>query len=222
MLLSVPTVVFAEETQPAAASAVPAQPAPVAVQVAPAVPAQPAPVAVQVAPAAQPTPAAQEILATVDGQAITAAEIEQSIKGQMLRIDNQVYSVKKQAVDALITNRLLDKEATKLNISRAELLKQEVAGKVEAVTDTEVEEFYTKNKARMGNKPLEEMKARVSQHLTSSKNTDRQKAFTAELRKAADVKINLLPPIMEVAVDGSPAKGPAQAPVTLVEFSDYQ
>ena len=55
----------------------------------------------------QETPAAREILATVDGQAITAAEIEKSIKGQMLRINNQVYSVKKKAVDALIADRLL-------------------------------------------------------------------------------------------------------------------
>jgi hypothetical protein len=46
---------------------------------------------------AQETPAAREILATVDGQAITAAEIEKSIKGQMLRINNQVYSVKKKS-----------------------------------------------------------------------------------------------------------------------------
>ena len=187
MLLSVPTMSFAQETQ-----------------------------------TAQATPAAQEILATVDGQAITAAEIENSIKSQMLRINNQIYSVKKQAVDALITDRLLGQEATKRNISRAELLKQEVADKVEAVTDKEIEEFYTKNKARMGDKPLEEMKAHVTQHLQGAKNTDRQKVFTAELRKAAAVQINLQAPIVEVAVEGSPAKGPAEAPVTLVEFSDYQ
>ena len=184
ILLSLPTVLFAQETQE--------------------------------------TPAAREILATVDGQAITAAEIEKSIKGQMLRINNQVYSVKKKAVDALIADRLLSREATKRNISRAELLKQEVADKIEAVTDKEVEEFYNKNKARMGNKPLEEMKARVTQHLQSTKKTKRQKAFTAGLRKTANVKMNLLPPIAEVAVDGAPSKGPAEAPVTLVEFSDYQ
>jgi protein-disulfide isomerase len=163
-----------------------------------------------------------EILATVDGQEITAAEIENSIKGQMLRINNEIYSVKKQAVDALITDRLLGQEATKRNISRAELLKQEVTDKTEAVTDKEIEEFYTKNKARMGNKPLEEMKARVTQHLQGTKNQQRQQAFTAELRKAAAVKINLQAPIVEVAVDGSPTRGAAQAPVTLVEFSDYQ
>ena len=199
ILLSVPTVLVAQEPQ-----------------VAPVAPVAPEP---QVAPVA---PEPQEILATVDGQAITAAEIEKSIKGQMLRINNQIYSVKKQAVDALITDRLLGQEARKRNISRAELLKQEVADKIEAVTDKEVEEFYNTNKARMGNKPLEEMKARITQHLQGAKNTDRKKAFTAELRKAAAVQINLQAPILEVAVDGSPSKGRAEAPVTLVEFSDYQ
>lgn len=171
---------------------------------------------------AQTAPAAQEILATVDGQAITAAEIENSIKGQMVRINNQIYSAKKQAVDAVITNHLLSQEAAKRNVSRAQLLKREVADKIEAVTDKEIEEFYNKTKARMGNKPLEEIKDRLTQHLKTAKNTERQKAFAAELRKAAIVKINLLPPILDVAVDGSPTKGPTQAPVTLVEFSDYQ
>lgn len=171
---------------------------------------------------AQTPPASQEILAIVDGQPITAAEIESSIKGQMLRINNQIYSAKKQAVDALIAFRLLSREAAKRNISQAQLLKKEVADKIEAVTDKEVEEFYNKNKARLGNKPLEEVQARVTQHLRTAKNTERRQTFTAQLRRAANVKFNLLPPIMDVDVDGSPTKGPALAPVTLVEFSDYQ
>ena len=163
-----------------------------------------------------------QIVATVEGQAITAAEIEGRIKAEMMRINNQIYTTKKQAVDALITDRLLGIEAAKRGISRQELIKQEVTDKIAAVTDAEIEKFYNDNKARMGNKPLEELKDRVSKHLQSTKSRTRQQAFNQELRKAAAVKIHLKPPIVEVAVEGSPSKGPADARVTLVEFSDYQ
>ena len=163
-----------------------------------------------------------EILATVEGQEITAAEVESRIKAEMMRINSQIYSTKKQAVDVLITDRLLGLEASKRGISRQQLLKQEVTDKVEAVTDADIEKFYTDNKARMGNKPLEELKDRISKHLQSTKQRERQQAFTQELRKAAAVKIHLKPPIVEVAIEGAPSKGPADAPITLVEFSDYQ
>lgn len=163
-----------------------------------------------------------EVLATVEGQEITAAEIESRIKAAMMRINNQIYSTKKQAVDAVITDRLLSLEASKRGISRQQLLKQEVTNKIGAVTDAEIEKFYTDNKARMGNKPLEELKDRISKHLQSTKHRERQQAFTQELRKAAAVKIYLKPPIVEVAIEGAPSKGPADARVTLVEFSDYQ
>jgi thiol-disulfide isomerase/thioredoxin len=42
------------------------------------------------------------------------------------------------------------------------------------------------------------------------------------LRKAAGVKLALLPPRLEVAAGSSPSVGPADAPVTIVEFADYQ
>ena len=40
-----------------------------------------------------------EVVATVEGQPITAAEIEARIKAEMMRINNQIYTTKKQAVD---------------------------------------------------------------------------------------------------------------------------
>lgn len=172
--------------------------------------------------ATEATTEAAPVVATVEGQPITEAELEARIKSEMMRINNQIYTTKKQAVDALITDRLLGMEAAKRGISRQELIKQEVTGKVAAVTDAEIEKFYNDNKARMGNKPLEEMKERVSKHLQSTKNRTRQQAFHQELRKAAAVKVHLKPPIFEVATEGSPTKGPADARVTLVEFSDYQ
>lgn len=162
------------------------------------------------------------VLATVEGRAITEADISGAIAGQMVRINSQIYTLKKQALDTLIGDLLLEQEAKKRGVSREQLLQQEVNAKVGAASDAEVEQVYNANKARLDNKTLEEMKPQILQQLQGGKLQQQQQAFTQSLRKAAAVKMLLKPPLVEVALAGAPARGPANAPVTIVEFSDFQ
>ena len=174
------------------------------------------------APGALRADATSTVLATVGERSITEAEIENQIKGQMLRLNNQIYSLKKQAVDSIINAHLQEQEAKKRGITRQQLRQQEVTDKTEPVSDAEVEDYYTKNKARFGERKLEEVQAQLKQSLQARKQQQRQQAFAAELRKAATIDFKLTPPIVDVPTAGAPTKGPQDAPITLVEFSDYQ
>ena len=162
------------------------------------------------------------ILATVAGRNITEADIADKIEAQLVRINTQIYAVKKQAVDALITGYLLEQEAKKRGLSREQLLQQEVNAKVGPVSDAEIEQVYNANKARLGDKPLAEFKPQIEQQLQGVKLQQQQQAFVQGLRKVAAVKVLLKPPVVNVALDGAPVRGPANAPVTIVEFSDFQ
>ena len=177
---------------------------------------------VVLAPGALRADTTDTVLATVGERSITEAEIENQIKGQMLRLNNQIYSLKKQAVDAIIDAHLQEQEAKKRGITRQQLRQQEVTEKTEPVSDAEVEEYYTKNKARFGEKKLEEVQAQLKESLQARKRQQRQQAFATELRKAATIDVKLTPPIVDVPTAGAPTKGPPDAPITLVEFSDYQ
>jgi protein-disulfide isomerase len=162
------------------------------------------------------------VLATVDGRNITEADIAKNIAAQMTQINNQIYATKKRAVDALIADQLLDQEAKKRGVSREELLKQEVKDKVTPVTDAEVEKVYNDNKDKVGGRTLAELKAPITQQLQNSREQQRQQEFIRELRKTAAIKMELKPPMVDVATDGAPVRGNANAPVTIVEFSDFQ
>ena len=164
----------------------------------------------------------QEVLATVEGHNITEADIAGSITAQMAQINNQIYRTKKQAIDALIADQLLNQEAKKRGITREQLLQQEVEAKVEPVSDAEVEQFYNANKARLAGKTLEELKAAIAQQLRGGKLQQQQQTFIRSLRKAAAIKVLLKPPVVNIALDGAPVRGNANAPVILVEFSDFQ
>jgi hypothetical protein len=163
-----------------------------------------------------------EVLATVDGRNFTEADIAPQIEPQMIRINNQIYSAKKQALDAAIGEYLIEQEAKKRGISREQLLKQEVDDKVSPVTDAEVQQVYNNNKARIGNRTLEDVKPQIVQQLQGGKLQQQRQAFIGQLRRAAGVKMHLKPPVVEIDIKDAPARGPANAPVTIVEFSDFQ
>ena len=94
--------------------------------------------------------------------------------------------------------------------------------KTPAVTDEEVQQIFDANKARLGNKKLEDVKPQIVQQLQANKQQQRQQAFIQELKKSATVKIFLKPPVLDVSTEGAPVRGSANAPVTIVEFSDFQ
>ena len=93
---------------------------------------------------------------------------------------------------------------------------------IQELSDAEIEQVYNANKARLGDKPLAEFKPQIEQQLQGVKLQQQQQAFVQSLRKVAAVKVLLKPPVVNVALDGAPARGPANAPVTIVEFSDFQ
>ncbi len=57
--------------------------------------------------------AAGDTLAEVDGVAITSEEVEKTLAPQLSKLEEQIYNLKRQRLEALINEKLLAKEATK-------------------------------------------------------------------------------------------------------------
>lgn len=161
--------------------------------------------------------------ATINGRSITEKDMSALNNGQTARtMHNQVYQARKQALDAFITDQLIEQEARKRSISRDQLVKQEVDEKIPEPTDAEIEQVYNSNKERLGGKPLAEAKPQIISFLKGQKRQAQMQSFVRSLRRAASVKVLLKPPPLNLTLDGAPTRGPANAPVTLVEFSDFQ
>ncbi len=173
--------------------------------------------------AAAQTPTTQA-LAEVNGKVITAREVEKSLGEQLAKLEEQVYSLKRQKVEALIDERVLDGEASKRGITVQALLDAEVNAKAESVTPQEVENFYQGNKAQLTGTEAA-VREQIRTFLHNQKVAARREAFLQLLRSQARVVMHLeAPPVFraEVPTDGAPARGPAAAPVTIVEFEDFQ
>jgi len=170
---------------------------------------------------AQTSAQTREPLAVVDGEAIYEEDLLPLIRGQMQQIRQQEYEVKSQALTNLLNQKLLEAAAAKRGIAPAELLQQETDAKVGPATDAEVEAVYTAQKDRI-NRPLAEVKGQIQQMLRQAKVEQAREAYFRSLRAAAAVAIRLRAPKIEVSYDPARVRGDPNAPITIVEFSDFQ
>lgn len=177
----------------------------------------------QLAPGLPIAAQASELLAEVDGEVITAEEVEKVIGAQLWKLEEQIYRLKRQKLEALISERLLAKEAAKRGISVQGLLEAEVTAKVGPISEEEIETFYQANKAWLKGEEAT-VREQIRAHLRNQKLQARRKTFLESLRSQAKVVVYLqAPPVFraEVAAEGAPFKGAKTAPVVIVKFEDF-
>jgi protein-disulfide isomerase len=174
-------------------------------------------------PTASPTASGVGVVAEVNGDPIFAAELDTKIGSRLARLRQEEFEIRQQALDELVTDRLLAAEAAKRGVSRDELLRTEVEARTPAVAASEVESIYEQNKTRFAGEPKEVALARVRQVLAQRAGAARRQAYLQELRAKARVAIRLEPPRTRVDLPAkAPTTGSSGAAVTIVEFTDYQ
>jgi protein-disulfide isomerase len=166
---------------------------------------------------------AADPVAEVDGTPITRAELDKRVKNRLTRLRQEEYEIRYQALEELIGDQLLEKEAKSRGISSAELLKDEVERQLKGLSPTEVEAIYNQNRARFSGRTKEQAVAEIEQALRERELSQRRDAFQALLRAKAKIRVHLEAPRQVMPVSASaPTLGPPEAPVTIVEFTDYQ
>jgi len=168
------------------------------------------------------SPGSSEPVASIDGQPITQAELDAWIKEDLFREQTEdsaateLYELRSRSLERMIDQRLLEAEAKRRGISTDDVLKAEREA-LGPISDEQVNAFYEQNKGRMAGAKREDVADRIRAFLDDQRGDE----VTANLRKRAKITLLLEPPRIEVAAEG-PSLGPADAPVTIVEFSDFQ
>ena len=171
--------------------------------------------------AAAAPPAEDRPAATVAGEPIPLAAVDDVVRSQLMEIRAREHQLRSQALDALIAQSLLEKEAKARGVSEDALEKTEVLDKA-VVSEEEARAYYEANKARIGSMPEEEALKQIRTGLAQQRQGERRAAFAKELRSKYDVKVMLEPYRIPVALGDAPVRGSAMAPVTVLEFSDFQ
>jgi protein-disulfide isomerase len=166
-----------------------------------------------------------EVLASIDGEAITVADIDELAGDQLALMDFQYLSERQRLIEAaaqeMVRSRLLDGEAEARGITREELIIAATQDEV-SVTQEDITAFYQQNQARFGGRSLEELYGQIQAYLQEVQRNQALTDFTDELAADKEVVYLVEPFRADIDVEGSPALGPADAPVTFVVFSDFE
>ena len=162
-----------------------------------------------------------EILAVVGGIEITEAEVEERMAAELLKVQRERRQILERGLGLLVDEKLIEIEAAKRNVSTETLLETEIANKVSEPTDQEIEAFYDQRKGQI-RQPKEEVVDRIRDYLKQQRGVEAHAVYVAELKKNHGFTTYLEPFRMPVEDSGFPSRGPEDAPVTVVEFSDFE
>ena len=165
----------------------------------------------------------QEIVATVGDKVITLEEVDRKALTQNLKVFQDLYNARRQALRGIVDDLLLNREASARDVTIEELTDTEITRKIKEVTDADVDAFFNTNQAQMRGQPLEQMGGQIRAFLQNRNRFEARKNFLDRLKNKENIQISLSPPRAQVRIaDNDPVKGATDAVVTIVEFSDFQ
>ncbi len=164
------------------------------------------------------------VVASGGGLEITLDELDAQLKDRLFekeygskRDATKLHDARAELAQSLIDAHLQSSAAEAAGLPLSEWMDQEIA-KQPPVDDAAVADFFETYRSRIGEGvTVEEIAPQIRQFLEQN----RQLAVVEELREGAEIRIELPRVRQEIAATG-PSLGPVNAPVTIVEFSDFQ
>ncbi|HEV7784531.1 MAG TPA: thioredoxin domain-containing protein, partial [Thermoanaerobaculia bacterium] len=164
----------------------------------------------------------KDVLAVVNGQPITEADVRTSaaeqFKGLQREYEKNSHDLLESSLQTVIQDRLVEAEAKSRGITKDQVLAEI---KPTPVTDADVDAFYEQNKAQIP-RPKDQVAGQIKTYLEQQGQQKSRQAYYDNLQKKYKVDMKMEPVRVEVAASGPAMGGPATAPVTIVEFSDFQ
>jgi protein-disulfide isomerase len=176
--------------------------------------------------------AQSDTVATIGGRAVPISELDARVSAKLeerqAAYDLELHQLeinhkraraayRESELDALLDERVLELEAARHRTTSQALLDAII---VPTTTDSEARAFYDAQKGQLG-QPYETLEAKIKDHLDRQARDAAKRKYLDSLRTRFQAVVTLEPE--REAVDGNgPERGPAGAPVTIVEFSDFQ
>jgi protein-disulfide isomerase len=166
--------------------------------------------------------------ARIGDRTITTAELDERWRaidaaGQA-DTTQKLYDGRRNALDSIVAETLIAQAAKEKGMSPEAYVESEISRRLKPVTDSDVVAFYQANINQMQGRSLGDMTPAINRYLTEQQGQAARQALVTELRRTGpEVRVLFDAPRREIEVAATdPSIGSASAPVTIVEFSDFQ
>lgn len=168
-------------------------------------------------------------LGQVNGKTLYSSDLDRALNQEISRSKSEALQremhLRWVGFRGLVGETLLDEEAQRLGISREELYRREVVQRVTRPPEQDVKRLYEANRARFQGASFQEVSPSLIEHLMVQRREALMEELVERLVSRADVKLDIpVPSLPRERLDlrDAPFTGPADAPVTIVEFADYE
>jgi protein-disulfide isomerase len=171
----------------------------------------------------------EQVVAEVAGKPITLKDVdakwEEFDAAERARVSQAMYQGRRNMIEVLVGDQLIAIAAKAAGQSVDAFVEAEGAKRLPAVTEADIAQFYGQNKDRFQGKTLDQLRGDIKVYLERGRRQQARAMLVDELKAkgGASVKVMLEPPRYVVPTTAEdPVRGTASAPVTIIEFSDYQ
>lgn len=170
-----------------------------------------------------------QVVAEVAGKPITLQDVDAKWEAfdaaERARIVQAMYQNRRNMLDQMVGDILIENAAKAAGQTVAAFVEADAAKRLPAVGEADVARFFEQNRERAQGRTLEQLRGEIQPFLEQQRRQQTRAMLVDELKakNGAGVKVMLEPPRYTVPTLASdPVRGNPAAPVTIVEFSDYQ
>ena len=172
--------------------------------------------------------ATSDVVATVGTTPVTLAEVDERALQQQatafgsVKLLQALFEARRAAVNEIVATRLIEQAAKAAGTDASTIEAKEITAKIAVPTDAEVNAWYGANQARVQGTPIDVAREPIRKFLLDQRTQAARQQYVDSLKAKTAVKISLDPPRQKVDAAGRPEMGPKNAPIEIVEFSDFQ
>jgi predicted DsbA family dithiol-disulfide isomerase len=160
------------------------------------------------------------VLAEVGGTKVTLADFERERPSGLFHAYDVFYQAERKAVEEFIDQYMLEAQAKKEGVTVEQLLDRHVNSA--AAKDPSEETLRVLYETVASPEPYEKVRPQIVKAIRDRRLERAKRAYMETLRAEFNVKILLAPPRAEVETAETPTRGPANAPVKIVEYGDFE
>jgi protein-disulfide isomerase len=148
------------------------------------------------------------------------SDLERKSPTALFQARTAYYEAERKTIDEFIDDYLLGQQARKENVSVAQLLERHVNSSIQPTPSDEALRVYYEGVDTTA--PYEEVRDKIIDVVREKRIAKAKAAYVQSLHSQAKMFILLAPPRAPIAMNDAPTRGPSNAPVTLLEYADYE